>query len=88
MIDLAILRDAPDVLRNTLQRRQAVIDVDEHNVVDDVHGVLDRMGEFATRVRAGQWLGATGQRGRPCRADRAGGRVGRATDVSARTRRP
>jgi seryl-tRNA synthetase len=29
MIDLAILRDAPDVLRNTLQRRQAVIDVDE-----------------------------------------------------------
>ena len=36
--------------------------VDGHDVVPDVHRVLDRMAAFADRVRSGQWLGATGQR--------------------------
>jgi glucose-6-phosphate isomerase len=34
--------------------------VDGQDVVSDVHAVLDRMAEFATRVRAGKWLGHTG----------------------------
>ena len=38
-----------------------VIDVDGHDVVPDVHAVLDRMAEFADRVRDGRWTGATGQ---------------------------
>ncbi|MCI0466411.1 MAG: glucose-6-phosphate isomerase [Beijerinckiaceae bacterium] len=33
-----------------------------HDVVPDVHAVLDRMGEFAKRVRDGSWLGHTGKR--------------------------
>jgi glucose-6-phosphate isomerase len=41
--------------------RDAVIEVDGHNVVPDVHEVLDRMGRFAERVRSGEWRGATGQ---------------------------
>jgi glucose-6-phosphate isomerase len=36
--------------------------VDGHDVVPDVHEVLDRMAVFAEQVRSGQWLGATGQR--------------------------
>ncbi len=36
--------------------------VDGHNVVSDVHEVLDRMADFADRVRGGEWLGATGRR--------------------------
>ncbi len=35
--------------------------VDGRNVVDDVHAVLDRMSDFAERVRQGQWRGATGR---------------------------
>ena len=35
--------------------------VDGHDVVPDVHDVLDRMSSFAERVRNGQWRGATGQ---------------------------
>ena len=38
------------------------IDLDGHDVVPDVHEVLSRMGDFADRVRSGDWLGATGQR--------------------------
>mgnify|MGYP001118481736 CR=1 FL=1 len=38
------------------------IEVDGHDVVADVHAVLDRMGEFAERVRDGSWRGATGER--------------------------
>ena len=34
--------------------------VDGHDVVADVHDVLDRMGDFARRVRTGAWLGQTG----------------------------
>jgi glucose-6-phosphate isomerase len=36
--------------------------VDGKNVVPDVHAVLDRMADFANRVRGGQWKGHTGQR--------------------------
>jgi glucose-6-phosphate isomerase len=39
--------------------RDARIEVDGHDVVPDVHAVLDRMAAFAERVRAGQWLGHT-----------------------------
>jgi len=42
--------------------RGAVIEVDGHDVVPDVHGVLDRMSEFANRVRDGRWTGHTGER--------------------------
>ncbi|MFL1375802.1 MULTISPECIES: glucose-6-phosphate isomerase [unclassified Nocardiopsis] len=41
--------------------RSAVIEVDGRNVVPEVHEVLDRMAEFADRVRARRWLGHTGQ---------------------------
>jgi glucose-6-phosphate isomerase len=40
----------------------ASISVDGHNVVPDVHAVLDKMAEFATRVRAGDWKGHSGKR--------------------------
>ncbi len=36
--------------------------VDGADVGAAVHEVLDRMGDFATRVRDGRWTGATGQR--------------------------
>jgi glucose-6-phosphate isomerase len=39
----------------------ANLSVDGQDVVHDVHEVLDRMGEFADRVRSGQWTGATGR---------------------------
>jgi glucose-6-phosphate isomerase len=38
------------------------IRVDGINVVPAVHEVLDRMAEFADRVRSGQWTGYTGKR--------------------------
>jgi glucose-6-phosphate isomerase len=40
----------------------AVIQVDGKNVVPEVHQVLDRMAEFAERVRSGVWTGFTGKR--------------------------
>jgi glucose-6-phosphate isomerase len=42
--------------------RGASILVDGANVVPEVHAVLDRMAEFATRVRRGTWTGHTGRR--------------------------
>ena len=39
-----------------------VIEVDGHNVVPDVHAVLDRMSEFSNKVRDGSWTGHTGKR--------------------------
>jgi len=42
--------------------RTASIIVDGHDVVPDVHEVLDRMYDLAERVRSGAWTGATGQR--------------------------
>jgi glucose-6-phosphate isomerase len=42
--------------------RDQSIFVDGHDVVPDVHAVLDRMAVFANRVSGGQWLGHTGKR--------------------------
>jgi len=42
--------------------RGAKIMVDGENVVPKVHEVLDRMAEFAYRVRSGDWKGHTGKR--------------------------
>ncbi len=42
--------------------RGTVIEVDGHNVVPDVHAVLDRMADFADKVRSGAWTGHTGKR--------------------------
>ncbi|MFF8989381.1 glucose-6-phosphate isomerase [Streptomyces sp. NPDC014983] len=42
--------------------RDAVIEVDGENVVPKVHAVLDRMSDFAERVRSGVWTGHTGKR--------------------------
>ncbi|MCO4697809.1 Glucose-6-phosphate isomerase [Streptomyces sp. RO-S4] len=42
--------------------RDAVIEVDGENVVPAVHAVLDRMADFADRVRSGEWTGHTGRR--------------------------
>ena len=42
-------------------RDQSIL-VDGHNVVPEVHDVLDRMAAFSDRVRRGQWLGYSGKR--------------------------
>ena len=42
-------------------RRDEVIVTDGHNVVPDVHEVLDKMASFAHRVRNHEWLGYTGK---------------------------
>ena len=42
--------------------RGASILVDGKNVVPEVHAVLDRMAEFAHRIRSGRWTGFTGKR--------------------------
>jgi glucose-6-phosphate isomerase len=36
--------------------------VDGQNVIEDVHAVLDKMGDFTDRLRSGEWTGATGER--------------------------
>jgi len=36
--------------------------VDGHDVVPDVHAVLDQMADFANRIRSGTWTGHTGKR--------------------------
>jgi len=41
--------------------RGASIVVDGHNVVPDVHAVLDRMSDFSARIRTGAWVGHTGK---------------------------
>jgi glucose-6-phosphate isomerase len=40
----------------------ASILVDGKNVVPEVHAVLDKMADFANRVRSGQWKGHSGKR--------------------------
>ncbi|MGW0945516.1 glucose-6-phosphate isomerase [Streptomyces sp. NPDC002623] len=40
----------------------AVVEVAGENVVPQVHAVLDRMDDFAARVRSGAWTGHTGRR--------------------------
>ncbi len=42
--------------------RGASILVDGENVVPEVHAVLDKMADFANRVRSGAWKGHTGKR--------------------------
>ena len=42
--------------------RGASIVVDGKNVVPEVHAVLDKMADFANRVRSGEWKGHTGKR--------------------------
>ncbi|MEV6050865.1 glucose-6-phosphate isomerase [Streptomyces sp. NPDC052107] len=42
--------------------REAVIEVDGENVVPEVHAVLDKMADFAGKVRSGEWTGHTGKR--------------------------
>ena len=42
--------------------RGASILVDGKNVVPEVHAVLDKMADFAQRIRSGQWKGHTGKR--------------------------
>ena len=42
--------------------KDASIVVDGRNVVPEVHAVLDRMTEFADRIRSGAWKGHTGGR--------------------------
>jgi glucose-6-phosphate isomerase len=42
--------------------RDATIMHDGHNVVPDVHAVLDKMAAFADRLRGGDWKGHTGKR--------------------------
>jgi glucose-6-phosphate isomerase len=42
--------------------REASIVVDGENVVPKVHAVLDRMSDFANRLRNGEWKGHTGKR--------------------------
>ncbi|MFF0141476.1 glucose-6-phosphate isomerase [Streptomyces sp. NPDC005227] len=39
----------------------AVVEVDGQDVVPGVHAVLDKMAEFAGRVRSGEWTGHTGR---------------------------
>ena len=41
---------------------EAVIEVDGHNVVPDVHEVLNKVFAFADKVRSGEWKGVTGKR--------------------------
>jgi glucose-6-phosphate isomerase len=41
--------------------RSARIEVDGADVVPEVHAVLDRMADFAERVRSGAWRGHTGR---------------------------
>jgi glucose-6-phosphate isomerase len=42
--------------------KDQVILVDGKNVVPEVHAVLDKMSDFANRVRSGEWKGHTGKR--------------------------
>ena len=42
--------------------RAASIVLDGQNVVPEVHGVLDKMADFAGRLRGGNWKGHTGKR--------------------------
>src|ERR1700756_3261598 len=42
--------------------RDAKLVVDGQNAVEDVHAVLDAMGDFTDRLRSGGWTGATGKR--------------------------
>ncbi len=55
--DRAVLHTA---LRKQKNQAGSLI-VDGQDCIDDVHGVLDRMYDFAERVRSGTWRGVTGR---------------------------
>ena len=42
--------------------REATLNVDGTDVAAEVNGVLDRMSDFARRLRDGEWTGASGKR--------------------------
>jgi glucose-6-phosphate isomerase len=42
--------------------RNAYIEVDDENVIPEVHAVLDRMAAFCEKVRNGEWKGHSGKR--------------------------
>jgi len=42
--------------------RNAYIEVDDENVIPEVHAVLDRMAAFSDKVRNGEWKGHSGKR--------------------------
>ena len=51
------------VLHIALRAPKGVVFTDEgHDVVPDVHEVLDLMASFSNRVRSGEWVGHTGKR--------------------------
>ncbi len=51
------------VLHVALRAPKGVVFTDEgHDVVPDVHEVLDLMASFSNRVRSGEWVGHTGKR--------------------------
>jgi glucose-6-phosphate isomerase len=54
--DRAVLHTALRLPRDT------ELVVDGQNVVEDVHAVLDAMGDFTDRLRSGEWTGATGKK--------------------------
>lgn len=57
-----ISEDRP-VLHTALRLpRTAELRLADQDVTTDVHRVLDRMGDFADRVRSGEWTGVTGKR--------------------------
>jgi glucose-6-phosphate isomerase len=41
--------------------KDATLVVDGVDIVAEVHGVLERMSDFATRIRSGEWRGHTGK---------------------------
>ncbi len=50
------------VLHTALRRQaDAVVEVDGHNVIPDVHRVLHHMENFALEIRTGRWKGVTGE---------------------------
>ena len=55
-------RTAPCCTSRCARREGASIVVDGEDVVPEVHAVLDRMADFADRVRSGEWTGHTGKR--------------------------
>ncbi len=65
----AVLHTALRRPRNDVVAVEAVIDDEgatttsdaDENVIDDVHQVLNQMGDFADQVRRGTWVGATGK---------------------------
>ena len=51
------------VLHVALRAPKGVVFTDNgHDVVPDVHDVLDRMAAFSDRIRSGEWVGHTGKR--------------------------